>query len=173
MGSWGIKIRQSDYGLDLMLELVREQLAPDEFRVFDVPLALKTLRAFCKKALATTYEPGERLKHLPEIAYMWMVFYDPAYLLIADCVAEFYRTGSLAVDDYDRETDEPIPKVIREMHITQRELRLLITKLTRIQAPDRPLYEMWGTDEKREKWLAYIQSLREELQKYLEMEGVT
>lgn len=64
MGSWGIEIKQSDYGLDLLMELVREQLAPDGFQIFNVPLALKTLRAFCKEALATTYAPGNRLNHL-------------------------------------------------------------------------------------------------------------
>lgn len=173
MGSWGIKIKQSDYGLDLLSELVSEYLAPDGFRAFDVPSALKTLRAFCKEALGTAYGPGERLKHRREITYMWMVFYDPAYLLIADHVAEFYRTGALAIDAYDRETGEFIPKVIRKMRIPQWNLRQLIRKLDKMQHPDRPLCEKWGSDEKREKWLAYVQSLREELQKHLDVEGIT
>ena len=173
MGSWGIEIKQSDYGLDLLMELVREQLAPDGFQIFNVPLALKTLRAFCKEALATTYAPGNRLNHLSELRYMWMSFYDPAYLLIADCVAEFYRTGVLAVDDHDRETDKFIPKVIHEMHITQWNLHQLVAKLEKMQDPVRPICEGWMSDEIRKKWLEYINELQKELQKHLKMEGKT
>lgn len=172
MGSWGIKIRESDYGLDLLAVLVRERFAPNEFTAFDVSQALKSLRAFCKESLASTYGAGNRMNHLPELTYMWMSFYDPAYLLVADCVAEFCRTGALVIDDYDKDTGEYAPKVICEMHITQRKLHLLLVKLERMQHLDRPMCEGWASDETREKWLGYIHSLHEELEQYMEREGV-
>ena len=172
MDSWDIKIRESDYGLDLLAVLVRDHFAPKGFKVFDVSQALKSLRASCRESLAYTYGPGNRMNHLPQLQYMWMSIYDPAYLLVADCVAEFCRTGELVIDDYDRTTGEFTPKVIHEMRITPWELHQLLIKLERVQNPDRPMCEGWLSDESREEWLKYINSLHEELEKYAQREGV-
>ena len=45
MGSWGITMRQSDYGLDLLGTIVNTQLKAADFNIFNVTDALETIKA--------------------------------------------------------------------------------------------------------------------------------
>ena len=44
MGSWGITMRESDYGLDLLNVIIEEQLKPIQFAYFDTGKAIGVLR---------------------------------------------------------------------------------------------------------------------------------
>ena len=100
------------------------------------------------------------------LRYNWSNYYDGTKLLIADFAVEFYRTGSLTVDDYDRETGSFTPKIIREMNLPQRELDRLIHTLQRMQGPKHPLNPRWGDEkEPQEQWEIYIAFLLDELTK--------
>lgn len=166
MGAWGIKSRESDRGLDLLNEIIGTLFVPNEFKTFDVPQVMKLAREICKKELGGTYPPGNRMNHLSELKYNWAAIFDNALLLIAECAVEFYQTGELDVNLYDSKTMEFVPKVIPEMHITRRNLERLLHTLHKVQDPQHPQYDSWWKDETREKWLAYIRSLYDELAKH-------
>ena len=46
MGAWGITMRESDYGLDLLSVIVEEQLKPVQFAYFDAANAIALLRQY-------------------------------------------------------------------------------------------------------------------------------
>lgn len=43
MGTWGITVRESDYGLDLLDLLILQQLKEADFAIFNVSEAIKLL----------------------------------------------------------------------------------------------------------------------------------
>ena len=166
MGAWGIKSRESDRGLDLLNEIIDTLFVPNGFQTFDVQQVINLARKICKKALGTTFAPGNRMNHLPALRYNWAVIFDNALLLIAECAVEFYQTGKLYVDQYDGETQEFIAKAIPEMRITRRSLERLLRALQKVQDPRHPKFDSWLKDETRERWLLYIRSLYAELEKH-------
>lgn len=166
MSVWIINARERNSGRDLTCELVDRLFHPDGFKVFDVPKALAIAKEFSIRDVRTTYNPNDGRNHIPMLRYNWANYYDGAKLLIADFVVEFYRTGALAVDDFDRETDRFTPKNIRKMNLPQRELDRLIHTLQRMQDPKPPLNHRWGDEkEPQEQWEAYIGFLHDELVK--------
>ncbi len=38
MGTWGITMRQSDYGLDMLNSIMEQQLQKTDFKSFNVPV---------------------------------------------------------------------------------------------------------------------------------------
>lgn len=166
MIAWIINARESNSGRDLTFELVERLFHPDGFKIFDVPKALAIAKEFSIRDVRTTYNPHDGRNHIPMLRYNWSNYYDGTKLLIADFAVEFYRTGSLTVDDYDRETGSFTPKIIREMNLPQRELDRLIHTLQRMQGPKHPLNHRWGDEkEPQEQWEIYIAFLLDELTK--------
>lgn len=162
-----VNARECNNGRDLTVELVERLFYPEGFKVFDVPKALVIAKEFSTRIISTTYNPNDGRNHIPMLRYNWANYYDDSKLLIADFAVEFYRTGSLVVGDFDRETDEYAPKTIRQMNLPQRELNRLIHTLQRMLDPNHPLNHRWGDEkEPQEQWELYIGSLHNELVKH-------
>ena len=100
MGAWGITIRQSDDGLDLLDTIVAEQLRNVNFTVFNVSEAITLLNQ-------TIQEEIEQYKQKPPskitdfyISETLMHDFINAALLVAECLYDYYQTGELVVYDY-------------------------------------------------------------------------
>ena len=108
MGAWGITVRQSDDGLDLLDTIVAEQLRNVNFTVFNVSEAITLLNQ-------TIQEEIEQYKQKPPskitdfyISKTLMHDFINAALLVAECLYDYYQTGELVVYDYIGENYDPV-----------------------------------------------------------------
>ena len=60
MGAWGITMRESDYGLDLLSVIVEEQLKPVQFAYFDAANAIALLRQYILNEINTATGDAHR-----------------------------------------------------------------------------------------------------------------
>ena len=80
-------------------------------------------------------------------------------LLIAERLADYYRTGELVVDDYVGENCDPVEHHIKEFVVTEDDLQLLLEELRSVQDPEHEVYQSWIDDTTRSEWLNHIQSV--------------
>jgi len=94
MGAWGITVRQSDNGLDLLDTIVAEQLRKVEFAAFNVSEAIMLL----KQSIQDEIEKYK--KKLPSkitefyISGTLLHKFTHAALLIAECLDDYYSHHS-------------------------------------------------------------------------------
>ena len=100
MGAWGIIVRQSDDGLDLLDAIVEEQLRKVNFAAFNVSEAVTLLKQNIQEEI-------EQYKQKPPskttdfyISETLMHNFTNAALLVAECLYDYYQTGELVVYDY-------------------------------------------------------------------------
>ena len=86
-------------------------------------------------------------------------------LLIAECLADYYRTGALAITEYTGGSDS-VDYYIKEFVVTQADLKILLEELESVQDPEHEKYQAWMEDSSREKWLAHIRSVCEALEEH-------
>ena len=118
MGAWGIRERQSDYGLDLLGTIVGTQLKAVDFAIFNTAEAIELLRQDIMEDIKRTNRgcPPEGLD-----CYINANFprdFTHAALLIAECLADYYRTGELIVTEYVGENYDPVDHHIKEFVVT-------------------------------------------------------
>ena len=166
MGAWGITIRQSDYGLDLLGIVVETQLKKVNFSTFNVAEAMDVLRQDILEDIKRTNRgcPSEKLDYY--INANFPRDFAQAALLIAECLADYYRTGELIVTEYVGEKYDPVDHHIREFVVTPDDLKVLLDELESVQNPEHELYQSWFGEDTRQKWLAHIQSVRQTLSQY-------
>ena len=87
-------------------------------------------------------------------------------MLIAECLADYYRTGELVVYEYVGKTYDPVEHHIKEFVVTEADLKLLLDELKSVQNPEHWLYRSWFREETREEWLAHIQSVYQTLKEH-------
>ncbi len=100
MGSWGITMKASDYAPDLLRTIVATQLKAVDFSTFNVTDALEVIKADIMEGIRKTNR-GCSVENL--IFYFSENFprnFSQGVLLIAECLADYYRTGELAVTEY-------------------------------------------------------------------------
>lgn len=167
MGAWGIMERQSDNGLDLLSIVVGEQLRKIDFTVFNIAEAIKLLNEDTQNEIAEyRRKPPSRTTEF-YIDEILMHNFTHAAILIAECLAEYYRTGELIVYDYVGETYDPVERHIREFVVTEGDLKHLLEELQSVQDPEHWLYCSWRGDETRKQWLEHIQSVYQTLKEHM------
>ena len=167
MGAWGIRERQSDYGLDLLDTIIATQLKAADFAAFNVAEALDVITADIMEEIRKANR-GCSAENL--VFYFSENFprnFTHGALLIAECLADYYRTGELIVTEYVGENYNPVDHHIKEVTVTDAELKILLDELRKVQDPAHELYQSWFEDSDREKWLAHIQSVQQSLEKNL------
>lgn len=164
MGAWGITMRQSDYGLDLLRAIVETQLKKVDFAAFNVTEAIELLRKDIVEEIKRTNRscPPEKLDFY--ISENFPRDFAQAALLIGECLTDYYRTGELTVTEYVGENCTPVDHHIREFVVTKDDLALLLDELRKMQDPGHELYQSWIRNSDRKKWLAHIQALQQTLQ---------
>lgn len=164
MGAWGITMRESDYGLDLLSAIVEEQLKPIQFAYFDATNAIALLRQYILNELKHGNQgyTHEELDYYIEINFPRD--FTQAALLIAECLGEYYRTGELVVYEYIGITYEPQERHIKQALVTGEALSILLEEVQRVQDPDHEIYQSWIREETRQEWIAHIRALQEILE---------
>ena len=87
-------------------------------------------------------------------------------LLIAECLADYYRTGELIVTEYVGKNYDPVDHHIKEFVVTPADLKILLDELQSVQDPEHWLYQSWFEDRDRERWLVHIQSVHQTLNEH-------
>lgn len=166
MGCWGITMRQSDYGLDLLGTIVDAQLKKVDFSTFHVAGAIELLRQDILEEIKRANQgcPPEKLEFY--INANFPRNFTQAALLIAECLANYYRTGELTVNEYIGENYDPIEHHIKEFTVTESDLAFLLDELRKVQNPEHEIYQSWFRDSDREKWLVHIQSVYQTIKEH-------
>ena len=166
MGAWGITVRQSDDGLDLLDTIVAEQLRNVNFTVFNVSEAITLLNQ-------TIQEEIEQYKQKPPskitdfyISETLMHNFINAALLVAECLYDYYQTGELVVYDYIGENYDPVEYHIKNFIVTGNDLPSLLTELENVQNPEHWKYQGWANEKILQQWLAHIQSVQQTLKEH-------
>ena len=89
-----------------------------------------------------------------------------AALLIAECLADYYRAGELTVTEYTGEDYTPVDHHITNFMVTKDDLQILLEELCRVQDPAHWMYNGWFRDSDRKKWLAHIRSVQQVLEEH-------
>ena len=87
-------------------------------------------------------------------------------LLIAECLADYYRTGELIVTEYVGKNYDPINHPIKEFVVTPSDLKILLDELQSVQKPEHTMYQSWFEDSDCQEWLAHIQSVQQALKEH-------
>ena len=167
MGAWGITVRQSDDGLDLLDTIVAEQLRNVNFTVFNVSEAITLLNQ-------TIQEEIEQYKQKPPskitdfyISETLMHDFINAALLVAECLYDYYQTGELVVYDYIGENYDPVEYHIKNFIVTEDDLPPLLAELESVQSPEHWKYQEWASEQILRQWLEHIRSVQQSLEKNL------
>ena len=167
MGAWGITVRQSDDGLDLLDTIVAEQLRNVNFTVFNVSEAITLLNQ-------TIQEEIEQYKQKPPskitdfyISETLMHDFTNAAILVAECLYDYYQTGELVVYDYAGENYDPVEYHIKNFIVTEDDLPPLLAELESVQSPEHWKYQGWASEEILRQWLKHIQSVQHTLKEHL------
>ena len=166
MGSWGITMRESDCGLDLLGTIVGTHLKAADFSSFNVADALEVIKADIMEEIR---QASRGCSAADLVFYFGKNFprsFTEGALLIAECLADYYRTGELVVYDYAAENYNPVEHRIREFVVTEADLKLLLEELQKVQKPEHEIYQGWTNDETRNKWLDHIQSVHQTLKEH-------
>lgn len=167
MGSWGITERESDYGLDLLGTIAATKLKAANFATFNVAEAIDVITA---EIMEEIRKANRGISAEKQVYYFGINFpgrFTHGALLIAECLADYYHTGELIVTEYVGENYNPVDHHIKEVTVTDAELKILLDELRKVQDPAHELYQSWFEDSDREKWLAHIQSVQQSLEKNL------
>ena len=97
MGSWGITERQSDYGLDLLGTIVDTRLKQADFAIFNAAEALEVIKA----DILNEIRQGNRGCSAEDLIFYiganFRQYFTHGAILVAECLADYYRTGELTV----------------------------------------------------------------------------
>lgn len=166
MGSWGITMRESDYGLDLLGTIVGTQLKVEDFSTFNVADALEVIKADIMEEIRQANRGCSAEDLVFSFSKKFPRSFTEGALLIAECLANYYRTGELVVYDYAGENYNPVEHRIREFVVTEADLKLLLKELQGIQNPEHWLYRSWFRNETRNKWLDQILNICQTLKEH-------
>ena len=129
MGSWGITMRQSDYGLDLLGTIVNTQLKAADFNIFNVMDALEAIKADIMEEIRQANRGCSAADLVFYFSQNFPVDFTQRALLIAECLADYYRTGELIVTEYVGEKYDPVDHHIKEFVATPADLKILLDEL--------------------------------------------
>ena len=166
MGSWGITMRESDYGLDLLDTIVTTQLKAVDFSTFNVADALEVIKADIMEEIRKASRGCSAEKLVFYFSESFPQNFTHGALLIAECLADYYRTGELTVTEYIGKSKDPVDHHIKEFVVTPADLKILLDELQSVQNPEHEFYQGWFEEETRQRWLAYIRSIQQTLKEH-------
>ena len=100
MGSWGITMRESDYGLDLLDTIVATQLKAADFSTFNVADTLEVIKADIMEEIRKANRGSSAVELVFYFSECFSQNFTHGVLLLAECLADYYRTGDLIVTEY-------------------------------------------------------------------------
>ena len=97
MGSWGITMRQSDYGLDLLGAIIDTQLKEADFAVFNVSDTLEIIKTDIMEEIRRANRGCSAADLVFYFSENFPQSFTQGALLIAECLSDYYHTGKLKV----------------------------------------------------------------------------
>ena len=167
MGSWGITERESYYGLDLLGTIVATQLKSAGLTTFNVAEAIDTITADIMEEIRKANRGCSAEKLVFYFSENFPQNFTHGALLVAECLANYYRTGELIVTEYVGKNYDPVDHHIKEFIVTPADLKILLDELQSVQDPEHELYQCWIGDDTCQRWLAHIQSVQQTLKEHL------
>lgn len=163
MGTWGITMRQSDNGLDMLGLIVTEQLRKVDFAAFNVAEAISLLNEDTQNEIEKCRQkpPSELIEWY--INERLMHNFTHAAVLVAECLAEYYQTGEWIVYDAVGENYDSVEHRVKNFIVTSADLQSLLDVLQNVQDPEHWFYQSWVDDETCKRWLTHIQSVYQTL----------
>lgn len=159
MGSWGVKATESDYGLDLLDVVIKEQLRKANFINFNVKEALQLLREHIIKEIKHCNRGCSKDEMAFYIEVTFPDRYEYAVQLIAECLVDFITDERwVVIVDFDKKY-RPIKKEIKQFYYTRNDLKSLIGELQKLMQPESDLYLSWKGGDGFEKWHLHITAL--------------
>lgn len=163
MGTWGITMRQSDYGLDMLNSIMEQQLQKTDFKSFNVPEAIELLKADILDEIETANRGCSPKLLEAYTAEMFPYRFSQAAQLLAECTADFCRNGELVVDEYLGDQEGFVKRHVPEITATEDSIQILLEELSKVQEPTNAIYQSWFEDSTREAWLAHMRELSQTL----------
>lgn len=165
MGEWGVTMRESDYGLDL-LELIRDSLLVGiDYKCLNVAEAIELLR----KHILDEIKKANRGCTPEELDFYikenFQRDFEEAALLIAECLADYYEHGELVIHDFSSGNTGRPERYIRDVIVTDEDLKLLLTEMRKALSPESELYNSWEESEHLDEWHAYVKALCQTLER--------
>ena len=164
MGSWGITMRESDYGLDLLNVIIEEQLKPIQFVYFDTGKAIGVLRQHILEEIIYRNQNCSQTKLDHYIRSRLQQYFSRAALLIAECLEEYYRTNELIVHEYIKTTGNLQERHIQQVLVTEEAVSVLLKEVRCVQNPEHEMYQSWLQEKTRQEWLVHVQALQKALE---------
>ena len=166
MGSWGITMRESDYGLDLLDTIVTTQLKAADFSTFNVADTLEVIKADIMEEIRKANRGSSAVELVFYFSECFSQNFTHGALLLVECLADYYRTGELIVTEYVGKNCDPVDHHIKEFVVTTADLKILLDELQSVQNPEHELYQCWIGDDTRQRWLAHIRSVQQTLKEH-------
>lgn len=167
MGAWGITVRQSDDGLDLLDTIVAGQLRKVNFSAFNVSEAIALLNQTIQEEIEQyRQKPPSKITDL-YISETLMHNFTNAAILVAECLYGYYQTGELVVYDYVGENYDPVEYHIKNFIVTRNDLPPLLAELESVQSPEHWKYQGWSREQILRQWLEHIRFVQQSLEKNL------
>ena len=154
MGAWGVRSKESDFGLDLLNLISKEQLFKVDFAYFNVAEGIALLEDYNRRTFGIEKKMPEAEAGQAEtcIEYTVPSCIDDALLLIAECVADYYCDGQFEVHDFWSEPDKLTIRHIKEIIITDADRQKLLDCLRRVLDPKSDQYNSWVDAKTTEEW---------------------
>ena len=166
MGSWDITMRERDCGPDLLGTIVATQPKAADFSTFNVTDALEVIKADIMEEI----RKANRGCSAEKLAYYFSESFPQSFthgaLLVAECLADYCRTGELTVTEYVGKNYDPVDHHIKEFVVTPADLQILLDELQSVQNPEHEFYQGWFEKETRQRWLAHIRSVQQILNEH-------
>ena len=128
-------MRQSDYGLDLLETIVDTRLKTVNFLSFHVADVLELIKAVIIEEIRRSTRGCSAANLVCYFSENFPRNFTQGALLIAECLADYYRTWQLVVYEYTRERYEPVEHRIKLFVVTEADLKLLLDELQIFQNP--------------------------------------
>ena len=136
MCSWSITMRESDYSLDLLGAIVDRQLKASDFSTFKVADALEVIKADIIEEIGCANRGCSVADLVFYFSENFSRHFTQGALLVAECLADYYRTEEFVVYDYVGENYGPIEYRIKEFVVSETDLQLLLEDLQNVQDPE-------------------------------------
>ncbi len=166
MGAWGILERQSDDGLDLLSIIVEEHLRKVDFAAFNVSEAVRLVNQDTQNEIEQCQQKPPSRTTERYINETLMHYFTHAAVLIAECLADYYRSGELIIYDYVGESYTPVEHRVKDFIVTTTDLQSLLDELQKVQDPEHWFYQCWASKETRQRWLKHIRSVYQTLSEH-------
>lgn len=165
MGAWGVKAMECDNGLDMLDSDVIGFLQKSDFR-FNV----KEIKEVLTKSIIDEIKyanrgcPEDLMEYFIEANFPYK--YDTAALLIAECLTDYFSSGELILDIYEK-NNAPYQKKITEFIYTGDDVKGLLDDLKALLDPERETFQLWKESRSFQNWQEHIASLRHVLESHL------